>query len=131
MSIRTAERLLLAATVVVALSLGGCLTLDPAVSAETGDSAVFERITATEPWAGSGVRVNATLKSTPEAGEVTSISIVQDDGRTFRTHTVDPGQSTLILSLPANERVTIVASNTVNSTTVETLNVSTGGDELL
>ena len=130
MSIRTSGRLLLAATVVVALSLGGCLTLDPSVSGPAEESAVFERIAATESWAGSGVRVNATLKSTPEAGEVTSISVVRDDGRTYRTHTVDPGQSTLILSLPANERVRIVASNTVNSTTVETLNVSTGGDRL-
>lgn len=130
MSIRRFRRLLLAAAVVVSLALGGCLTLDPSVTAETGDSAVFERISATESWAGAGVRVEATLKPTPEASEVTSVSVVRDDGRTYRTHSLDPGQSTLVLSLPANERVTVVASNTVNSTTVETLNVTTGGDRL-
>lgn len=121
---------LLAATVAFALVSGGCLTLDPAVSADTGNSTVFEDVSATESWSGPGVRVNATLRSTPEARDVTTITVVKENGRTYWTFGVDSGQTTVILSLPANQNATIVASNSVNSTTIEKLNVTASGTEI-
>ena len=125
------RRALLAVVLVVALSTSGCLTLDPTVSANVGESTVFDSLTATEPVTGPGVRVNATLSSTPDASNVTTITIIKENGRTYGTTSVDSGQSTVILSLPANSNATIVASNSVNSTTIEELNVTTGGNKLL
>ena len=124
-------RLFLATIIVCSFALSGCLTLDPTVSADTGSSAVFEDLSPTEPWSGPGVRVNATLRSTPEASNVTTITVIRSNGRTYVTTSVDSGQSTVILTLPANAGATIVASNSVNSTTVEELNVTTGGNRLL
>lgn len=123
-------RTLLVTTLVVAL-LGGCLTLGPTVDGPFEDSTVFERVTPTESWSGPGVRVTATLRSTPDASDVTTISVIRADGQPYHTTSLDPGQSTVVFSLPADERVTIVASNSVNSTTIETLNVTTGGDRVL
>jgi len=130
MSVRF-RRALLAVALVAALSSGGCLTLDPTVSADTGGSPVFSDLSATEPWTGPGVRVNATLRSTPDASNVTTITVIKENGRTYGTTSVDSGQSTVILSLPADANATIVASNAVNSTTIDELNVSTGGNTLL
>jgi hypothetical protein len=124
-------RALLAATVVCSLALGGCLTLDPTVSADTDDSAVFEDLSVTESWSGSSVRVNATLRSTPEATNVTTITVIRANGRPYETKSVESGQSTVILTLPSNADATVVASNSVNATTVDTLNVTTGGNRLL
>ena len=123
-------RTLLAATVVCSLALGGCLTLDPTVSADTDDSAVFEDLSVTESWSGSSVRVNATLRSTPEATNVTTITVIRANGRPYETKSVESGQSTVILTLPSNADATVVASNSVNATTVDTLNVTTGGNRL-
>lgn len=112
------------------LAFGGCLTVGPTAEADTSGSAVFESVSATESWSGTGVRTQVTLKSTPEAGTVTTISVVEASGRTFRTTKLDPGQTTVILSLPAHANVTLVASDSVNSSTVGTLNVTTGGDRV-
>jgi len=116
--------------VVCSLALGGCLTLDPTVSADTDDSAVFEDLSVTESWSGSSVRVNATLRSTPEATNVTTITVIRANGRPYETKSVESGQSTVILTLPSNADATVVASNSVNATTVDTLNVTTGGNRL-
>ncbi|MFD1512855.1 hypothetical protein [Halomarina rubra] len=124
-------RLLLAVAVTLALPLGGCLTLDPSVDAAVADSTVFDDIAATESWSGSGVRVVATLASTPNASEVTTVSVVRANGDPYHTTQLEPGQSRVVLSLPAHERVTLVAINSVNSTTVERLNVTTGGDRVV
>ena len=123
-------RALLAAMVVCSLALGGCLTLDPTVSTDTDDSAVFEDLSVTESWSGSSVRVNATLRSTPEATNVTTITVIRANGRPYETKSVESGQSTVILTLPSNADATVVASNSVNATTVDTLNVTTGGNRL-
>ena len=130
MSKTPAGRALLAAMVVCSLTLGGCLTLDPTVSADTDDSAVFEDLSVTESWSGSSVRVNATLRSTPEATNVTTITVIRANGRPYETKSVESGQSTVILTLPSNADATVVASNSVNATTVDTLNVTTGGNRL-
>ena len=127
---RALRRLLLAAAVVVALAFSGCLTLGPTVSADTGNSTVFESVSATESWSGPGVRVNATLESTPQAQNVTTLTVIKQNGRAYETVSVDPGQTTVVFTVPAGESATIVASNSVNSTTIEELNVSTGGNRL-
>jgi hypothetical protein len=130
MPVTPPSRTLLAAVLVCSLVLGGCLTLSPTVSADTSDSAVFEDLSPTESWSGAGIRVNATLRSTSAASNVTTITVVQENGRTYETVEVDSGQSTVILTLPPNARATLVASNSVNSTTIEELNVTTGGTEI-
>ncbi|WP_435076356.1 hypothetical protein [Halococcus sp. AFM35] len=124
-------RVLVAALLVCSLAFGGCLTLDPTVSADTNDSAVFERISVDESWASQRVRATATLASSPAAGNVTQITVVTENGKTFSTVNTDPGQTSVVLELPANRDSTLVASDTVNGTTIEKLNVSTGGNKLL
>ena len=124
------QRILVATVVVVGVAFGGCLTLDPTITAETSDSAVFESLSATEPWTGSGVRVNATLRSTGVADNVTQLTVIKANGRSIQTIGVDSGQTTVILTVPANQNSTIVASNTANSTTLETVNVTAGGNEI-
>lgn len=124
------RRALLATVIVCSLVFSGCITLNPTVSANTSASAVFEGLSATEPWAGSGIRVNATLRSTSAASNVTTITVIQENGRPYGTTSVASGQSTVILTLPTNANATLVASNSVNSTTIETLNVTTGGNEI-
>ena len=130
MSETVSGRALLATLLVCSLVLGGCLTLSPTVSADTNDSAVFEDLSPTESWSASGIRVNATLGSTPAASNVTSITVIQGNGRTYETVDVASGQSTVIITLPPNANATLVASNSVNSTTIGTLNVTTGGNEI-
>lgn len=61
---------------------------------------------------------------------MTSITVIQGNGRTYETVDVASGQSTVILTLPPNANATLVASNSVNSTTIGTLNVTTGGNEI-
>jgi hypothetical protein len=97
---------------------------------DTDNSAVFEEFSATGSWTGPSVRTNATLQSTSAASNVTTITVVRENGRVFSTKNVGSGQSAVILSLPSNQNATIVASNSVNSTTISTVNVTTGGDKL-
>jgi hypothetical protein len=125
------QRVLVATVVAVGAALGGCLTLDPSVTANTSASSVFEDVTVNEPWASGRVRSTATLSSSPDAGDVTQITVVTESGETFSTAATDPGQTSVILELPANRNATLVASDTVNGTTIETLNVTTGGDEVV
>ena len=108
-------------TVVVGVAFGGCLTLDPTITVETSDSTVFESLSATEPRTGSGVRVNATLRSTGAADNVTQLTVIKANGRSIQTIGFDSGQTTVILTVPANQNSTVVASNTANSTTLALL----------
>ncbi len=125
-----APRRALAVLVVVVVASSGCLTLGPSIAADTGESAVFESLSVEEPWASGHVRVNATLASTPAAGNVTTITIIGADGRKYDTVSVASGQSVVSLWIPTNRNATLVSSNSVNSTTLDTLNVSTGGNRL-
>lgn len=120
----------LAILLIVALVSSGCLTLGPSVSTNTGGSAVFESITVEESWASEHVRVNATLRSTPAAGNVTTITIIGENKQEYDTVSVASGQSVVPLWIPTNRNATLVASNSVNSTTLDTLNVSAGGNQL-
>ncbi len=123
------QRVLVAALVVCGLAFSGCLTLDPTVSA-TDNSTVFESLSVSEPWASGQIRVNATLTSSPDAGNVTQITVIRENGEPFSTVAVEPGQTTVQLTLPANQNATLVSSDTINGTTLDTLNVSTGGNKL-
>jgi hypothetical protein len=125
-----APRRALAIVLVVVLVSSGCLTLGPSISADTGGSAVFESVTVDEPWASEHVRVNATLRSTPAAGNVTTITIIGENNQQYDTVSVGSGQTVVPLWLPTGRNATLVASNSVNSTTLGTLNVSTGGNQL-
>jgi hypothetical protein len=123
------SRRVLTVFVVVVFVCSGCLTLDPSISGATSESAVFESVTVEEPWASGHVRVNATLAATPAAGNVTTITIIGEDNQKYDTVSVASGQSVVPLWVPTNRNATLVASNSVNSTTLDTLNVSTGGSQ--
>lgn len=116
--------------VIGSITLGGCLTLNPSVTPETTDSSVFKNVSVTESWASQRVQTTATLTSSPPAKNVTQITVISENGKTFSTRRVDPGQTTVILQLPPNQNATLVASDTVNGTTIATLNVTTGGNKI-
>jgi hypothetical protein len=124
------RQVLVVVLIVGSLSLGGCLTLDPSVTPETTNSTVFETFSINESWASQRIQTTATLTASPAAKNVTQISVIDKNGKTFSTRMVDPGQTTVILQLPPNQNVTLVASDTVNGTTVATLNVTTGGNKI-
>lgn len=130
MAVSVRRALLLAAVVGFALASSGCLTLSPSVTANTGGSAVFESVSTNEPWAGEHVRVNATLRSTPAAGNVTSITIIGENNRQYDTVSVASGQTIVPLWVPAGRNATLVATNSVNSTTLGTLNLTSTGTKL-
>lgn len=119
------------AIIVCTLAFGGCLTTNPSVVADTDNSTVFESFAVSEPWANQKVRAEATLASTPPAKNVTTITVVRPNGKIFSTQQVGPGQTSVVLPLPTNQRATLVASNSVNSTTIEKLNVTTTGNEII
>jgi len=118
----------LALLLVFAIVSSGCLSVDPSVQAPTDDSDVFKEITVKEPWASNNVRVDATLRATPAARNVTMITVVRENGRSFSTREVDSGQTNVSLALPTNQNATLVTSNSVNGTTIENLNVTTSGN---
>lgn len=124
------QQSLMAVLVIGLLALSGCLTYNPSVTAETADSSVFETVSVNESWASGRVRATATLTSSPAAGNVTQITVIRENGETFSTSPVDPGQTTVVLYLPPNQNATLVASDTINGTTIATLNVTTNGNKL-
>jgi hypothetical protein len=124
------RRVLVAVLVIGSVTLGGCLTLNPSVASETTDSSVFKNITVSEAWATYRFQATATLTTSPDAKNVTQITVIGENGKTFSTRQVDPGQTTVVLQLPANQNATLVASDTVNGTTLATLNVTTGGNKI-
>lgn len=131
MTQRTSRRRLLASLPLVA-GLGGCLTLDPTVTAETGNSTVFESISTSEPWASGRVRTSVTLTSNATSDQgITQLNVTDESGDSFDSTSVSSGQTSgLTLYLPAHQNATITAVDGVNGTTVETRTVSTGGNRI-
>lgn len=123
------RRALLVMVLVCALLTSGCLSVDPGVESATDGSAVFKEFSVGEPWASNHVWANATLASTPAASNVTTISVIQENGRVFSTQQVTTGQTTVYLALPTDRTATVVAVNTVNSTTVARTNVTVTGTD--
>lgn len=120
----------MAVLVIGLLAFSGCLTYNPSVMTETANSSVFDTVSITESWASGRVRATAHLTSSPAAGNVTQITVIRDNGKTFSTSPVDPGQTAVVLHLPPNQNATLVASDTINGTTIATLNVTTDGNKL-
>jgi hypothetical protein len=130
MSHRTA-RTLSALLLVVILTVSGCLTLSPSVTADTDASPVFDTFSTNESWGGQHVRTDATLESTPEASNVTTITVIDESGQSYSTVSVDSGQTAVSVWVPTNQNSTLVASNSVNSTTIDTMNVTATGEQTL
>jgi hypothetical protein len=127
----TARRQVLVIVLVIgSVMVGGCLTLNPSVTPETTESSVFRDVSTTESWASGRIRTTVHLTSSSDAKNVTQITIIGENGKTFSTRQVDPGQTTVVLQLPPNENATLIASDTINGTTLATLNVTTGGNTL-
>lgn len=126
------RHLLVSFLLVVSLGFGGCLTLDPTVTADTSDSTVFESVSTEEPWVSGRVRTSVTLASNATSAQgVTQLTVTDESGDTFDSISVSSGQTSgLTLYLPANQNATITAVNSINGTTVETLTVRTGGDNV-
>ena len=125
------RRRVLALIIVFGLTFSGCLTLGPSLTADTSESAVFESLSTDEPWAGNHVRVNATLRSSPEASNTTTITVIGENKQEYTTISVASGQTTVPLWIPTNEDLTLVASNSINSTTTGTLNVTSSGNQVI
>jgi hypothetical protein len=121
---------LMAVLVIGLLALGGCLTYNPSVTTETTTSNVFETVSVNESWASGRIRATAHLTSSPAAGNVTQITVIGENGKSFSTSPVDPGQTSVLIMLPPNQHVTLVASDTINGTTLATQNVTTSGTTL-
>ena len=121
------RRTLLIAILTCMFVFSGCLSVDPSVRPAANDSVVFEEFTVDESWASNHVWVNTTLTSTPAASNVTTVSIIRENGQVFSTHQVTSGQTNVLLTLPTNRNATLVASNTANSTIIEKTNVSVTG----
>jgi hypothetical protein len=124
------QQALMAVLVIGLLALGGCLTYNPAVTMETTTSSVFENVSVTESWASGRIRATAHLTSSPAAGNVTQITVIRENGKSFSTSSVDPGQTSVLIMLPPNQNATLIASDTINGTTLATLNVTTSGTTL-
>jgi hypothetical protein len=121
---------LLAISLICLLAFSGCLSVDPSVST-TSNERVFENFAVDEPWASNQVWVNTTLSSTPAAANVTTITVIQENGRHFSTQEVAAGQTSIYLALPPNQNATLVATNSENSTTIQKMNVRISSTKLL
>lgn len=129
---RSRRRFLATLPLAAGIGLGGCLTLDPTVDADTAGSAVFETISTDESWASGRVRASVTLAANATSEQdVTDLTVTTESGKSFDSTTVSSGQSRgLTLYLPAGENATITATDSINGTTIESQRVETGGDEL-
>ena len=122
------------ATVVVVSMLltGGCLTVNPSVSADTGGSAVFESFESTEPWSSGQVRTSVSLTDDATTSKgVSKLVVVSSSGTSFYTTTLEAGETSTTLFLPPSGEATVLAVNTVNGTVVDTITVRTEGDALV
>jgi hypothetical protein len=125
------RRALVVVLVIIGLSFSGCLTLSPTVTPETSDSTVFENVSASESWSSQRIRATVRLTSAPAAGDVNQITVIGENNKTFSKRNLDPGQTKVVIQLPTDGNVTLVASDTVNGTTIATLNVTTGGNDII
>lgn len=101
----------------------GCVALDPSVRFNTTGSAVFESASVSGLWATGQVTTNVTLTSSATS-EVTQLNVIDSNGNTFDTTTLDSGESSTTVLLPPNGTATIVAVNTINGTTIESRNAT-------
>ena len=122
---------LIGVLLVLVVVSSGCVTMNPSVNANTSSSSVFESLSVTEPWAGHHTQVNASLKSTPDAKNTTLITVIGSNNQAYTTVSVASGQTSVTVWIPTGQSSTLVASNDVNSTTLDTLNVSSDGNKVI
>ena len=114
----------------IAVACGGCITAQPTLDSTTTDPAVFESISTADPWGTSSLQTSVTLASRATTGEgITELSVVTANGSSFYTTSLDAGQTSVTLPLPMGSSQ-IIATNTVNGTTVGTANVTVSGNTL-
>ncbi|HET7323598.1 MAG TPA: hypothetical protein VFJ06_04640 [Halococcus sp.] len=125
------RHVLLSLLLVASLGLGGCLTLSPTVGVDTDNSTVFEDASTTEPWVSGRVKTSITLASNATTTQdVNKLAVISESGDDFDTVTLDTGQTTATVYVPANQNATIVAIDTVNGTTIDTRTIRTDGNKL-
>lgn len=132
MSRPTSRRRLLAATAAVGtVGLGGCVTLDPAVSADFANSRVFESIAPAESWASSHLSASAKLRpaATTDLG-VRKLVVVDPSGSKFWTGSVEAGQTSRTMTLPVGGTATVSAVTASTEDLVESLPVTVEGNRL-
>jgi hypothetical protein len=129
----TARRQVLVTVLVVgSLTLGGCLTLSPTVGMETANSSVFKSASTTEPWGSGRVRTSITLTdNATTTQDVTKLAVISTSGSTFDTVTLDSGQTSATVYVPTNQNATIVASDTVNGTVIDTRTITATGNTII
>ena len=116
------------ALLVIAIVCGGCVTAQPTLDSTTNDPTVFESISTADPWGTSSLQTSITLAPGATTSEgVTDLSVVTANGSSFYTTTVDAGQTSVTLPLPMGTSQ-IIATNTINGTTVGTANVTVSGN---
>ena len=109
---------------------GGCLTAQPEIEFATDNPTVFEGISTGDEWGTSSVQSSVTLATGATTTEgVTSLSVLTRNGSSFYTTSVDPGQTSVTLPLPTQTPATIIATNTVNGTTVGSATVRISGTQ--
>lgn len=116
---------------VSSLGLGGCLTLSPTVGVDTDNSTVFEDASTTEPWVSGRVKTSITLTSNATTTQdVNKVAVISASGDDFDTVTLDSGQTSATVYVPANQNATIVAIDTINGTVVENRTIRTDGNKI-
>jgi hypothetical protein len=124
--------LLVSLLVVSSLGLGGCLTLNPTVGVDTDNSTVFKDASTSEPWVSGRVKVSITLASNATTTQdVSKLAVISASGSDFDTVTLDSGQTSATVYVPANQNATLVAIGTTNGTTIETRTIRTGGNKIV
>ncbi|WP_160134746.1 hypothetical protein [Halococcus salsus] len=112
----------------IAVACGGCITTQPTLDSTTTDPAVFESISTGDSWGTSSLQTSVTLAPGATTSEgVTDLSVVTANGSSFYTTSLDAGQTSVTLPLPMGSSQ-IIATNTVNGTTVGTANVTVSGN---
>ena len=131
------RRLLVCLLLVASFGLGGCLTLNPTVSANTHNSTVFESFSTDDSWATGRIKASIVLAPNATTSQgVSKLTVIDETGTQFDTASVSTGQiasgqtSLTTLYLPANQNVTVNAVNTTSGNTIETRTVETGGNEV-
>jgi hypothetical protein len=107
------------------VGLGGCVELSPSLNETFEDSAVFEKISASERWAGFRLRVGVTLTERATGDlNVRGLIVVDGNGYEYLQTPVDSGQTSVVTYLPMDQEVTVAAvdnrDRTVEQVTVRT-----------
>jgi hypothetical protein len=125
------RHLLVTVVMLISIGLGGCITTNPAVQADTSNSTVFEQFSAAEPWTSGKVRTSTTLSynATRSLG-ITDIVVINERGTVVSTSTINAGQTSVILMLPVNQNVTVVAMNDTGYA-IENQTVTTTGQTIV